>query len=279
MQLQLPDRVLNLGAPVVMGIINRTPDSFAGGGVLPDLADSLAQALAMIGAGAGIIDIGGESTRPGAVAVAESVEIDRVVPLIEALRRESDVVISIDTMKPSVMRAACRAGAEIINDVLALRAPGSISAALETGAAVCLMHMQGCPQTMQAEPHYDDVVSEVRGFLEQRIAECRAAGIGRGRLCVDPGIGFGKRLNHNVDLLAHTGLLLGLECPILIGASRKSMFGELLGRPLADRLPASLAAAAIAVLNGAAIVRTHDVRATTDAIRVAYALRTSQGMR
>jgi dihydropteroate synthase len=163
--------------------------------------------------------------------------------------------------------------------VLNLGAPGSISAALETGAAVCLMHMQGCPQTMQAEPHYDDVVSEVRGFLEQRIAECRAAGIGRGRLCVDPGIGFGKRLNHNVDLLAHTGLLLGLECPILIGASRKSMFGELLGRPLADRLPASLAAAAIAVLNGAAIVRTHDVRATTDAIRVAYALRTSQGMR
>ncbi|WP_206370534.1 dihydropteroate synthase [Solimonas marina] len=271
--LQLPTRVLSLAEPVVMGILNRTPDSFSDGGRHAALADALAHALAMVADGAGIIDVGGESTRPGAAPVGEAEELDRVVPLIEALRRESDVVISIDTMKPAVMREACAAGAEIINDVYALQAPGAVEAAVASGAAVCLMHMQGEPRTMQAGPHYDDVVNEVRGFLAARVAVCREAGIARERICLDPGIGFGKRLDHNLALLGGVAALALDGYPWLYGVSRKSMFGQLLGRPVDERLPAALAAAAIAVWQGAAIVRTHDVRATVDAVRVAVAAR------
>lgn len=278
MQLKLPQRILSLDAPLVMGIVNCTPDSFSGDGHGADPDAALMQARQMIADGAAIIDIGGESTRPGAVAVGETEEIARVVPLIAALRRESQVVISVDTMKPAVMRAACAAGAEMINDVSALQADGALDAAREAGAAVCLMHMQGRPGTMQRAPHYDDVTREVAAFLAARIAACEAAGIDRRRLCIDPGIGFGKRLDHNLDLLRALGPLQALACPLLLGISRKSLFGELLGRPANERLPGTLAATAIAVWQGVAIVRTHDVRATADAVRVAQALRINQGM-
>ncbi|HET8883567.1 MAG TPA: dihydropteroate synthase [Solimonas sp.] len=278
MQLKLPRRTLSLDAPLVMGIVNCTPDSFSGDGRGSDVDVVLAQARSMIADGAAIIDVGGESTRPGAMPVDEADEIARVVPVIAALRAESDVVISIDTMKPAVMRAACAAGAEIVNDVFALRADGAIDAVRDAGAAVCLMHMQGRPRTMQHAPQYDDVVAEVSAFLRERIAACEAAGLARERLCIDPGIGFGKRLEHNLDLLRALPALQALGCPVVLGVSRKSMFGDLLGRPLDERLPGALAAAAIAVWQGVAIVRTHDVRATADAVRVAQALRLKQGM-
>ena len=277
MQLKLPQRTLSLAAPLVMGIVNCTPDSFSGDGREADVDAMLAQARSMIADGAAIIDVGGESTRPGAMSVDEADEIARVVPVIAALRAESDVVISIDTMKPAVMRAACAAGAEIVNDVFALQADGAFDAVRDTGAAVCLMHMQGQPRTMQHAPHYDDVVAEVSAFLRERIAACAAAGLARERLCIDPGIGFGKRLEHNLELLRALPALQVSGCPIVLGVSRKSMFGDLLGRPLDERLPGALAAAAIAVWQGVAIVRTHDVRATADAIRVAQALRAKQG--
>lgn len=276
MQLKLPQRSLSLATPRVMGIINCTPDSFSDGGRHATFEAALAQARAMIADGADIIDVGGESTRPGSTPVCESEEIDRVVPLIAALRRESDIVISIDTMKPAVMRAACRAGAELVNDVFALQAPGSLDAVREMGAAVCLMHMQGEPRTMQQAPHYLDVVAEVLGFLAGRIARCIDAGISPTQLCVDPGIGFGKRLPHNLALLRALPQLRGLGYPVLLGVSRKSMFADLLGRPLAERLPGALAVTAIAVAQGVAIVRTHDVRATVDAMRVARAMSTEQ---
>lgn len=276
MQLKLPQRSLSLTTPRVMGIVNCTPDSFSDGGRHATLDAALDHVRTMIADGADIIDIGGESTRPGSAPVSEAEEIDRVVPLIEALRRESDIVISIDTMKPAVMRAACRAGTELINDVFALQAPGSLDAVRETGAAVCLMHMQGEPRTMQQAPHYDDVVAEVCDFLAQRVAHCVAAGIERERLCIDPGIGFGKRLPHNLALLKGLSRLYELGCPVLLGVSRKSMFADLLGRPVDERLSGALAATAIAVAQGVAIVRTHDVRATVDAVRVAQALGMTQ---
>lgn len=276
MQLKLPQRSLSLAAPRVMGIVNCTPDSFFDGGRHATLDAALAHARSMIKDGADIVDVGGESTRPGSAPISEAEEIDRVVPLIAALRRESDIVISIDTMKPEVMRAACRAGAELVNDVFALQAPGALEAVRELGAAVCLMHMRGEPRTMQHAPHYDDVVAEVCGFLARRIVTCVDAGIDRARLCVDPGIGFGKRLPHNLALLRALPQLRGLECPVLLGVSRKSMFADLLDRPPAERLPGALAVTAIAVAQGVAIVRTHDVRATVDAVRVAQALSMEQ---
>ncbi|MFT4046988.1 MAG: dihydropteroate synthase [Solimonas sp.] len=273
MQLQLPRRKLSLDTPAVMGILNITPDSFSDGGLHVDRAAALRRAREMVDEGARIIDVGGESTRPGSAPVGEAEEIDRVAPVIEAIRGELDVVISVDTMKPAVMRAACAAGAEFINDVYALRAPGAMEAACESGAAVCLMHMQGEPKTMQAAPHYDDVVGEVCGFLAARMKVCMDAGIAGERLCLDAGIGFGKTLEHNLALLAYQEALAAFGAPVLIGVSRKSMFGQLLGRAVGERLPAGLAVAAIAVWQGAAIVRVHDVRATADAIRVAHALR------
>lgn len=255
-----------------MGILNITPDSFSDGGRHLDLGAALTRARAMLAEGARIIDVGGESTRPGAAPVAEAEEIDRVVPVIEALRRESDAVLSIDTMKPAVMRAACAAGAELVNDVLALQSPGAIEAVRDCGAAVCLMHMQGEPRTMQEAPRYGDVLAEVGEFLLARASACVAAGIAPARICVDPGIGFGKTLDHNLQLLAGLDRLRACGFPLLIGVSRKSMFGKLLGRELGERLPAALAATTVAVWQGAAIVRTHDVRATCDAIGVTHAL-------
>ena len=270
------DRTLDLGNPVVMGVLNVTPDSFSDGrGRFIDRALALSHARRLIEEGAAIIDIGGESTRPGAGEASLDEELDRVVPVVEELRRESPVFISVDTSKPQVMRAACEAGADIINDVRALAAPGALAAASSSGAGVCLMHMQGEPRTMQAAPHYDDVVTEVSSFLASRIAACSAAGIDSGRLTIDPGFGFGKRIVDNLVLLQQLRRLEDLKMPIAVGLSRKSMLTRLTGRAVADRTAGSVALAAIAVLNGARIVRAHDVAATVDAIRVAAAV--SQG--
>ena len=272
MLLSLPNRRLDLSTPCVMGVLNVTPDSFSDGGQHLTLEAALSRARTMVEEGARILDIGGESTRPGAAPVSEQEELDRVLPVIQAIRRELDVVISIDTLKPAVMRAACAAGAELINDVQALRAPGAIEAARDTGAAACLMHMQGAPQTMQQAPEYADVAGEVEGFLQARIAACLDAGIARDKLLVDPGIGFGKRLPHNLALLGAIERLAKLA-PVLIGVSRKSLFQHLLGLPTDQRLHAGLAAATLAVWQGAAIVRAHDVRATVEALAVAHAIK------
>jgi len=264
---------LDLSTPVVMGILNVTPDSFADGGRFAGFNQAIEHALSMIEAGAGIIDVGGESTRPGALAVSETQEIDRVVPVIEALASLTRIPISVDTSKAGVIRAAVRAGAAIVNDVRALRDDGALEAAAAGSAAVCLTHMQGEPRTMQHDPRYGDVVAEVRDFLDERIRACEAAGIDRTRLLIDPGIGFGKRLEHNVRLLASLPQLETLGVPLLIGVSRKSMFGALLDRALEQRLPGSLAVATAAVLAGAAIVRAHDVAETVDAVKTAAALK------
>ncbi|HKQ11920.1 MAG TPA: dihydropteroate synthase [Steroidobacteraceae bacterium] len=256
-----------------MGVINVTPDSFSDGGRFVNHEAAVAQALRMVEEGAGLIDVGGESTRPGALGVSAEEEIGRVVPVIEALAARTEVPISVDTSKPAVMTAAVRAGASMINDVRALREPGAIEAAARTDATICLMHMQGEPRTMQADPRYGDVVAEVRDFLRDRAQACLTAGIAGDRLVVDPGIGFGKRLEHNLALLAGLPALTGLGWPVLIGVSRKSMFGTLLGRAVDERVAGGVAMATAAVLAGASIVRTHDVAATIDAVKVAVALR------
>jgi len=274
---QCRDRSLDLGAPVVMGVLNVTPDSFSDGGRFPQREAALLHARRMIDEGAAIIDIGGESTRPGANPARVDEELARVIPVIEAVRRESAIFISVDTSKPEVMRAACAAGADIINDVRALLAPDALAAAADARAGLCLMHMQGEPRTMQAAPSYVDVVGEVRAFLAARIAACRAAGIETSRLAVDPGFGFGKRVVDNLTLLKHLGQLEQLGVPLAVGLSRKSMLARLTGRGVDDRTAGSVALAAIAVLNGARIVRAHDVAATVDAIRVATAVSQGEG--
>ncbi len=269
---QCRDRALDLRAPVVMGVLNVTPDSFSDGGRFHEADAALSQARRMVGEGAAIIDVGGESTRPGAGPATVDQELGRVIPVISALRRESDVYISIDTGKPEVMREAVAAGADIINDVRALGEPGALAAAAQSGAGICLMHMKGEPRTMQDAPVYDDVVAEVRAFLELRIESCLGAGIARERIAVDPGFGFGKRVIDNLQLLKQLGQFRALRAPVLVGLSRKSMLAGLTGRPVEQRIAGSVALAAIAVLNGARIVRAHDVAATLDAIRVAAAV-------
>jgi dihydropteroate synthase len=273
MRLRCGPHTLDLSQPIVMGILNVTPDSFSDGGRFIDSTQALDHAQRMIEAGAGIIDVGGESTRPNAAEVSEDEELRRVVPVIEALANRFSVPISVDTSKPAVMSAAVEVGATMINDVRALREPGALEAAAKTNAAVCLMHMQGQPRTMQLEPHYDDVVAEVKTFLLERAAACEAAGIARDRLVIDPGIGFGKRLQHNLALLAHVQALAEPGLPVLIGVSRKSMFQELLGRRVNHRLAGGLAIGTTAALAGAAILRVHDVAETVDAIKVVQALR------
>jgi dihydropteroate synthase len=264
---------------VVVGVLNATPDSFSDGGRFVrgtadvDIARAVDLAAELLRDGADVLDVGGESTRPGAHAVSAEEEIYRVVPVIEALVERTKVPVSVDTSKPAVMTAAVRAGATLINDVRALREPGALEAAADTGAAICLMHMQGEPRTMQVDPRYDDVVAEVRGFLHERAEACRAAGIARDRLAIDPGIGFGKRLEHNLALLADLPALVGLGWPVLVGVSRKSMFGALLGRAVDERVAGGVAMTTAAVLNGASIVRTHDVAPTVDAVKVAVALK------
>lgn len=275
-RLQLRGRSLDLSVPCVMGILNVTPDSFSDGGQFRRIDAALQQAERMVEEGAAVIDIGGESSRPGAEPVSESEELNRVIPVIEALAQRIDVALSIDTTKAAVMRAACAAGAHWINDISALRADESLSVAKETGAAVCLMHMRGQPRDMQQAPHYEAVVPEVVTFLKGRIEACLAAGLSRDALVVDPGIGFGKQLEHNLALLAAVPRLAALGFPVLIGVSRKSLFGQLLGLPVAERLSAGLAATAIAVYEGASVLRTHDVRATVQAVAVAKALRNAR---
>ena len=264
--------ILDLGAPVVMGVLNVTPDSFSDGGRYPSVDAAVERGLRMAEEGAAIIDVGGESTRPGAAHVTAAEEIERVVPVIERLAARSAVPISIDTSKPAVMRAAIAAGARIINDVRALRVPGALEEAASSGAAVCLMHMQGEPGTMQASPRYDDVVSEVSAFLLERVAACRTAGIDASRICIDPGIGFGKRPEHNLVLLARLRELADLQFPVLVGVSRKSLIGIITGRAAGDRLAGSVALAAMCVERGASIIRAHDVAETLDALSVVAAL-------
>lgn len=258
-----------------MGILNVTPDSFSDGGRFVDVQRAIEHGIAMAQAGAGMIDVGGESTRPGAQAVSEQEEIDRTAPVIAALTRQLAIPVSIDTSKPGVIAAALQAGAALLNDVRALREPGALAAAAASDAAVCLMHMQGAPRTMQQDPHYADVVREVREFLDERVAACEHAGIERNRILLDPGIGFGKRLSHNLQLLAHLPALRFAGLPLLIGVSRKSMFGELLQRPVEQRLAGSLAVATAAVLAGASVLRVHDIAETVDAVKVASALKAS----
>jgi dihydropteroate synthase len=273
MRLRCGPHTLDLSEPIVMGILNVTPDSFSDGGRFIDSSQALDHAQRLLEAGAGIIDVGGESTRPGAADVSEEEELRRVIPVIDALANRFSVPISVDTSKPAVMTAAVEAGATIINDVRALREPGALEAAARTDAAVCLMHMQGQPRSMQLEPHYDDVVAEVKAFLLERAAACEAAGIPRERIVLDPGIGFGKQLQHNLALLAHLPALVEPGLPLLVGVSRKSMFQALLGRRVEQRLAGGLAVATAAVLDGAAILRVHDVAETVDAVKVAVALK------
>ena len=258
-----------------MGILNVTPDSFSDGGRYVDVARAVEHGLAMVAAGADIIDIGGESTRPGAQAVSEADEIDRVVPVIATLAAAAGIPISVDTSKAAVMTAALDAGASMINDVRALQEPGALAAAAAGTAAVCLMHMQGAPRTMQHDPRYTDVVREVREFLDARASACELAGIARERVVIDPGVGFGKRLEHNLALLAALPDLLQSGLPVLIGVSRKSMFGALLGRGVEQRLAGGIAVATASVLAGASILRVHDVAETVDAVKVAVALKAS----
>jgi len=263
---------IELDCPAVMGILNTTPDSFFDGGRFAAPTTALMHAEQMAAAGASVIDIGGESTRPGARAVSEQEEIDRIVPVIEALQGAIDVPISVDTSKPGVMRAAVAAGASMINDVRALSLDGALQAAVDLQLPVCLMHMQGLPGTMQLDPHYDDVVGEVTQFLRDRVAQCRTAGLGGDLIVVDPGFGFGKTPADNIELLSNLGQLLDIGQPVLIGVSRKSTLGMITGRELEGRLSASITAAVLAVERGASIVRAHDVAETVDALRVARAV-------
>ena len=259
---------LELDDPRVMGILNVTPDSFYDGGRQDDLGHAIAHARQMAADGATILDVGGESTRPGADAVPEDEELRRVVPVVGALVRDG-FVVSVDTRRPAVMRAAIAAGAAMVNDVAALREPGAMDAIAGSEVAVCLMHMQGEPRTMQEAPSYGDVAAEVAAFLAARVSACERAGIARDRIVVDPGFGFGKTLEHNLELMrALPQVASATGCPVLIGFSRKGSLGTITGRPVEERLPASLAAALAAVARGAAIVRVHDVRETVDALRV-----------
>lgn len=263
------------GRPLVMGVLNTTPDSFSDGGEYLQASAAVDRATQMLEQGADIIDVGGESTRPGAEAVDERDELDRVIPVVEAIAaRHSQAVLSIDTSKAAVMRMATAAGAALINDVNALRASGALTAAADSGAHVCLMHMQGKPRTMQTKPRYDDVVEEVGQFLAERVEACERAGIARDRVLIDPGFGFGKTLQHNLDLMRGLpDLIRRLQLPLLVGVSRKSMLGAILDQPDPNkRVYGGLAAATTAVLWGARIIRTHDVDATHDALRVAHTL-------
>lgn len=257
----------DLSRPLVMGVVNVTPDSFSDGGLHLQRDAALAHAQLLIAEGADILDIGGESTRPGARPVGIQEELDRVLPVLEGLRGTS-VPVSIDTCKPEVMQAAIAAGAQMVNDINALQDATAMGSVASSNVAVCLMHKQGSPQTMQQQPHYQNVVAEVCAFLRERVAAARVAGIQAERIVVDPGFGFGKTLEHNLDLLRNLEKLAELGVPVLAGLSRKSMLGALTGRDVAQRLPASIAAALIAAQRGANVLRVHDVGATVDALKV-----------
>lgn len=263
--------VLNADRPLIMGIVNLTNDSFSGDGLHGNVDLAVAQGLRQIEDGAHILDLGAESSRPGALPIPAQQEIDRLLPVIEALRN-CGTPLSIDTVKPEVMRVALNAGADMINDINALRAPGALELVAVSHAAICLMHMQGDPGTMQDDPHYDDIVAEVAGFLGERVAAAEAAGIALNRIAVDPGFGFGKSLEHNIELLRRLDEMVVPGLPLLVGLSRKSMLGLLTGRGAAERVHAGIAAHVLAVERGARIVRVHDVAATRDAMAVLQAV-------
>lgn len=256
----------------VMGVLNVTPDSFSDGGHFNRLDSALVQAQRMVSEGAAFIDVGGESTRPGAAPVSVQEELDRVCPVVEALAREMDVAISVDTSTPEVIRESAALGAGLVNDVRALQREGALAAAVAAGLPVCLMHMQGQPATMQERPEYGSVLREVTGFLMDRVRVVEEAGIEAGKVLLDPGFGFGKSLAHNLELLRSLDQMRALGYPLLVGMSRKSMLGQITGREVSERLPASVAAATIAAIKGAAIIRVHDVRETVDAIKVVTAM-------
>ncbi|WP_047229058.1 dihydropteroate synthase [Pseudomonas brassicacearum] len=266
------NRVLDLSRVHVMGILNVTPDSFSDGGRFSQLDAALRHAEAMVVAGATLIDVGGESTRPGARAVSPTEELERVAPIVERIHRELDVIISVDTSTPAVMRETARLGAGLINDVRSLRRDGALDAAAATGLPVCLMHMLGEPGTMQDDPHYHDVTREVGEFLVERLDQCAAAGIAAQRIILDPGFGFAKTLAHNLSLFKHMEALHTLGRPLLVGVSRKSMIGNALGRPVGERLYGGLALAALAITKGARILRVHDVVETMDVVRMIAAV-------
>jgi len=271
MQLTAHGSTLNLDFPQVMGILNVTPDSFSDGGRHNSLELAIAHAKAMVDAGATILDIGGESTRPGAAEVSDDEELSRVVPVVEALARRFDVWLSVDTSKASVIRESAEAGAHLINDIRSLQEPGAMQAAAATGLPVCLMHMQGEPKTMQHAPHYDDVVADVDSYFVRHIAQCRDAGIPKEKLLLDPGFGFGKNLQHNYALLARLAEFHHFGLPLLVGMSRKSMIGQLLHVSPEQRVTGSVACAVIAAMQGAQIVRVHDVKETVQAMRIVEA--------
>lgn len=267
---------LSLDRPLVMGIVNLTPDSFSSDGLGADTARAIEHARSQLEAGADILDLGAESSRPGAIPTPEDEELRRLLPVLREVTTWG-VPISVDTYKPAVMRAALAAGASLINDICALQRPGALAAVAESDAAVCLMHMQGEPGTMQAAPAYTDVLGEVRSFLDERVAACRAAGIADARLVLDPGFGFGKTLAHNLSLFRALTAGFSETLPVLVGVSRKSMLGGITGRPVGERMPASIAAALLAAQRGAAILRVHDVAATRDALAVLAAVEEEQG--
>lgn len=267
---------LPLSRPLLMGIVNLTPDSFSGDGLASNIGEAVAQARQQIDAGADLLDLGAESSRPGATPTAENEELRRLLPVLEALR-DCGVPISVDTYKPTVMRAALANGASMINDIYALRKPGAMAAVADSNCAVCLMHMQGAPLTMQEQPAYCDVVAEVQGFLRTRVSAALAAGITRDRLLLDPGLCFGKTLQHNLDLLRRFAELSLDGLPLLAGVSRKSMLGTITGRPVEQRLAGSLAAALLAAQRGARILRVHDVAETRDALAVWQAIGAPSG--
>ncbi|WP_122666692.1 dihydropteroate synthase [Pseudomonas viridiflava] len=270
------NRVLDLSRTHVMGILNATPDSFSDGGRYTLLDAALRHAEAMVAAGATLIDVGGESTRPGARAVSPTEELERVAPVVEALNRELDVIISVDTSTPAVIRETARLGAGLINDVRSLRRDGALDAAAATGLPVCLMHMRGEPGDMQDDPRYDDLVAEVGAFLRERMGQCGVAGIPEERIILDPGFGFAKSLDHNLSLFKHMQELHLLGRPLLVGVSRKSMIGGALGRPVGERLFGGLALAALAMTKGARILRVHDVAETVDVVRMIAAVEAAQ---
>jgi dihydropteroate synthase len=272
MQLRCGSKLLSLLEPCVMGVVNVTPDSFSDGGRFSDTAGAVAHALRLMDEGAAIVDIGGESTRPGAPAVSIDEELRRVIPVIEQLRARSTAPISIDSRDAQVMRAALAAGADMVNDVQALQGPEALRVVADSGAGICLMHMQGDPRSMQQAPHYNDVVTEVRDFLAARMAACRAAGIDAERIAIDPGIGFGKTRAHNLKILSKLQAFTALGRPIVIGVSRKSTIGAITGRPVTERLAGSIALATLAAARGAAIIRAHDVAATVDAMKIVSAM-------
>ncbi len=263
---------LDLSTPRVMGILNVTPDSFSDGGDYTQVDVAVTHALSLVETGVDVIDVGGESTRPNATPVGLQEELDRVIPVIESLTAKIDVPISIDTYKPAVMRAAIAAGASLVNDVKALQEEGAVAAVANSQAAVCLMHMQGTPETMQDAPHYQDVVSEVADFLKARADHCQQAGIARNRMLLDPGFGFGKTREHNITLLQQLDQLTALDLPVLVGLSRKSVLGKVTGSDVGARLHASVSAAVISAMKGAKLLRVHDVAATVEALKVVSAI-------